>query len=333
MTGTVQSSTAQPGTLTIRPGTDADLPTLARIMSEVQPAHPWTPETLAHELRVLREHPKRPHYTDWIAEQDGEAVAVASVLQFPGMFHPERYHAELMVRPTARGQGVGTRLAAVLEEHLRARGAQEVLAGAYEDQPEALAFLTRRGFTEAMRFFDNVLDLDTFDAAAWAGQGALPDGVRLVTLAALEQELGQEAARRAYHAGFAEAREDVPRTGEATPLTFEDFQKRFEGPTMFPEGIQLAVTAEGEVVGLSELWRAEGNPARLNTGLTGTRRAWRRRGLALALKLAALRVAREEGAKEVWTGNATTNAPMLALNDRLGFRPRPAFVEFKWGGV
>ncbi|MFC4426614.1 GNAT family N-acetyltransferase [Deinococcus navajonensis] len=319
--------------LTIRPGTDADVPTMARIMSEVQPAHPWTPETLAYELKVLREHPRQPHDAHWIAEQDGEAVAVASVLQFPGMFHPDRYHAELMVRPAARGHGVGTRLAAVLEEHLRARGAQEVLAGAYENQPEALDFLTRRGFTEAMRYYDNVLDLSHFDPASWEGHGVLPEGVRLVSLAALEQELGQEAARRAFHAGFAEAREDVPRTGEASPLTFEDFQKRFDSPLVFSQGILLAVTDAGEVVGLSELWRAEADPARLNTGLTGTRRAWRRRGLALALKLAAIGVAREAGAREVWTGNATTNAPMLALNDRLGFRPRPAFIEFRWGGV
>lgn len=55
--------------------------------------------------------------------------------------------------------------------------------------------------------------------------------------------------------------------------------------------------------------------------------------MALALKVAALRVARDLGAREVWTGNATTNAPMLALNDRLGFRPRVAWVEMQRGQV
>ena len=71
----------------------------------------------------------------------------------------------------------------------------------------------------------------------------------------------------------------------------------------------------------------------MEIGLTGTRRAWRRKGLALALKLRGMQAAQAKGVKELWTGNATTNKPMLALNERLGFKPRPAFIQMKWGGV
>ncbi|MFD1731357.1 hypothetical protein ACFSC4_10230 [Deinococcus malanensis] len=46
-----------------------------------------------------------------------------------------------------------------------------------------------------------------------------------------------------------------------------------------------------------------------------------------------MRQAASAGVRELWTGNATTNAPMLALNTRLGFRPRPAYIEFHWGNV
>ncbi|MFD1731358.1 GNAT family N-acetyltransferase [Deinococcus malanensis] len=210
---------------------------------------------------------------------DGEAVGQAMVFQSPSMFHPDRYHVELMVMPTHAQRGVGTRLAQEVEAHLHLRGAREVLAGAYEDQPHAVAFAQRHGLKEAMRVFDNVLDLGSFDFSAWDTQAQLPAGVRAMTLGELTREQGDDAAMRAYHSAFSEARLDVPRSGEATELTLDDFQKRAQSPNFFPDGVLLAVTDAGEVVALSELWRSPTGPQRLDIGLTGTRRAWRRQGL------------------------------------------------------
>ncbi|PTA67725.1 GNAT family N-acetyltransferase [Deinococcus arcticus] len=319
----------------IREATDTDLPALAELLSAVNPRHPWTAQTLKHELQALRDSPLGLHVAQWVAQDavSGALLGAASALQFGGMYHPDRYHAELGVHPASRGQGVGTALAAELDTHLRARRAREILAGSYEDEPQGVAFLQARGFAEVMRFFDNVLTVADVDPAAWADQAALPPGLRVLSLAELRAEVGETAANLAFYEGWREAREDVPRTGAATPIPFETFRDRLIRPEFFPEGVLLAVTPEGEVAALSELYLDLHDPARLNTGLTGTRRAWRRHGLALALKLAALRLARERGAAEVWTGNATTNAPMLALNGRLGFRPRVAWIEMKWGGV
>ncbi|MFT2721461.1 N-acetyltransferase family protein [Deinococcus sp. A31D244] len=320
---------------TLRPATDADHAALADLMTAVNPRHPLSTAALDHHLGSLRGHPLGLHVALWIAEatRDGQPalLGVASVMQFAGMYHPDRYHAEVGVHPAARGQGVGRALAATLEDHLRGRGAREVLAGAYEDDPDSLAFLNRREFREVMRFFDNVLNLADFDPHAWAAQRALPAGVRAVTYADLCAQTGEDAARDAYYRGFQQARADVPRTSPATPVSPEDFRQRLQAPHFLPGGVLLAVTEGGEVAALSELELEDGDPHRLNTGLTGTTRAWRRQGLALALKLRALDLARDLGAREVWTGNATTNAPMLALNDRLGFRPRVAWVEMQRG--
>ncbi|OLV15741.1 GNAT family N-acetyltransferase [Deinococcus marmoris] len=320
--------------VTVRPATDADVPVLAELMSGAIPRHPVTPQRWAHEVGELRGHPLGLHVAQWLAEEGGVALGVALALQLPGIYHPDRYWAEVLVPPQHGRRGVGGALAGVLEGHLRGRGARELLSGAYEDQPWAVAFLTRRGFSGALRSFDNVLQLTDFDASAWAEEARLPDGLRAVSLAELAVEVGMDAAIAAFHAAFAEVREDVPRSSPPTPHSLESFRDHLlNAPHFFPEGILLAVTDAGEVVALSELERKGTDPARLDTGLMGTRRAWRRRGLALALKLGTLRLAQSMGVREVWTGNADTNLPMLALNERLGYRPRPAYLEMRWGGV
>ena len=58
---------------------------------------------------------------------------------------------------------------------------------------------------------------------------------------------------------------------------------------------------------------------RLWSGTTATRPDARGRGLALAVKSDALVRAAATGATQAWTGNASGNAPMLAVNRRLGY--------------
>lgn len=319
-------------TPTVREMADADYPALADLLGAVWPEHATTGETLAHEDGELRTHPRQPHLWRVVAEEGGRVVGTASALQYPGMFHPDRYHADVLVHPQVQGRGVGLALAGVLEVHLTERGAREVQAGTREDCPRGLTFLARHGFTEAMRFFDNVLDLAGFGRAPWAAV-RLPFPYRLVSFAELRAEVGPEVAWSAYFAAVVSIREDVPRTGEATPLAFEHFRKRESDPRFMPEGVLFALTPEGEVAALTELYGHPADPARLHTGLTGARREHRRRGLALALKFVAIDLARERGVQSLWTGNATTNLPMLTLNERLGFRPRPAWIEMRRGSV
>ena len=51
-------------------------------------------------------------------------------------------------------------------------------------------------------------------------------------------------------------------------------------------------------------------------------------GRGIAVKLASIAWARENGIREMVTDNDETNAPMLAINRSLGFRPSGRRVEF-----
>lgn len=54
---------------------------------------------------------------------------------------------------------------------------------------------------------------------------------------------------------------------------------------------------------------------------TASRPEHRGRGLARAAKLGALRLAAANGVTVAYTGNDEANKPMLAINERLGYRP------------
>jgi len=62
-------------------------------------------------------------------------------------------------------------------------------------------------------------------------------------------------------------------------------------------------------------------PSRIYQTLTAVARPWRGRGVAKAVKARMLRLVRDHqpGVTLMTTNNATSNAPMLSINTRLGF--------------
>lgn len=308
---------------TLRPSTFADYPALSELLKAAGNIHALSAAGLENMVRGVLAHPAKPHFFELVAEDAGRLVGVLTVWQNGGRFDPDRYEADVTVHPDVQGRGTGLRLAREAEAHLRARRARAVISGTYATDTRGLAFLARQGFTEQFRYLDNVLDLRDWDAEKWP-LPTLPDGLRILTLDGLIRERGEDAAWHAFYDAFydafGEAREDVPSQLPASPMIYEVFRRRAEAPGYSPESVFLAVTAAGEVAALSELKTDPQDAGLLHNGLTGTRRAWRRGGLALALKLAGLHWAQERGARRIHTGNATSNAPMLA-NEALGFQP------------
>ncbi len=82
----------------------------------------------------------------------------------------------------------------------------------------------------------------------------------------------------------------------------------------------VASTDAGEVVGLGvAVRRYPSDPTRVGHRMTATERSWRGRGVALAIKRELLRRGRASGVRTFEASNDDGNAPMRAINDRLGY--------------
>jgi GNAT superfamily N-acetyltransferase len=85
----------------------------------------------------------------------------------------------------------------------------------------------------------------------------------------------------------------------------------------------VAVAADGSLAGFTQLTGSSQQPDRLNQRDTLVRTEHRGHRLGLALKVANLRALQSSTVRPatIHTWNAEANAPMIAVNDQLGFRP------------
>ena len=244
------------------------------------------------------------------------------------MYHPQRFVARLGVHPQHQRRGLGRELWAALTDRLGELDALSVRLTAREDHPDAPGFLERRGGVADHWFFTGTLALKDFRAGPHlaALRRCEAGGIRLVSLAGLREEDWPDLNRRLCTL-MNEVRLDVPRSEPATPLTQEVFDASVLGDFgLIPEAYVVAERG-GELLGQTALF-TNGESEDLFTGLTGVVRAVRGQGVATALKVQSLLVARERGAQRVITDNASTNAAMLAVNDRLGFVRDPATASY-----
>lgn len=310
--------------LTIRPFEERDYPAIAEVFNAA-----WPDETVGETS--LREddttHDPQVKWGRFVAEVDGHIVGQADYTQFEGMYHPQKFGAWVTVKPQFRSQGIGQRLYAQVMEALKPHDPILVLTSTREDQTQALKWLEKMGYSEKMRYWESRLDVTAFDFAPYAGkiEAVEAAGFEIKSLKELEHDSGH---RHKAYAVFMEARMDVPRPEPATEISYEDWEKWVFGSNYFlSEGNFYAVdTRTGEYVAQSNLWKTDGDY--LHVGMTGTRRAYRRKGLALALKLRAIQFAKDTGVKELRTGNESNNQAMLSINEGMGFVKQPMWMDY-----
>ena len=253
-----------------------------------------------------------------IANADDYVCGYGVVVKYPSE-PADLFHMQIIVDPTVRNQGFGKQLYEEAMHFARKHGAGRIMTEVREHDTSSRLFAEKRGFSVTHHVFDSVLDVAMFDEGAFAGvvEGIEKNGIRFFTLA--ESDNRMNAERKLYEINRTAVLDEPGSTG--TFPTYENWRKIIlEAAWYRPESQFIA--ADGErFIGLAGVYNEPEMPTIMFNGLTGVEREYRGQGIALALKLLTIRYAREHGAQKVTTGNDARNAPMLAINHKLGYQP------------
>ncbi len=179
-----------------------------------------------------------------------------------------------------------------------------------------------------MRTWELRLDISSFDPSKFPDESKrlAREGIIITTLFE-ESKTNPNCYRKLYDLEN-EIVIDIPSPKPYTPIPFEEFMRRhIEHPDCMPEGYFIAKS--GYVyVGVSSLWRGSEELGDVYQGLTGVKSEYRKRGIAMALKLKVIEYARKQGFKVIKTFNDSGNVGILHVNEKLGFKRQPAWITF-----
>ncbi|HVR12585.1 MAG TPA: GNAT family N-acetyltransferase [Gaiellaceae bacterium] len=293
-------------TLTVRVcSSSAELERSLEIYNEVLPRRAATSEDIAAWKASATAT------EEFLGSVDGVDAGSAAVSV--GASLPDICRMFLTVLAELRCRGVGSALLDASAGWAVEHGVRELEATVESDDKESIGFALRRGFEERSREMGLELDVTAADLPA-AGP---PEGIEIVLFADRP-----ELADGAYDVG-SEALPDIPGHEDWTPPPLEQFvESHLRGLAVF-----LAVV-DGEVVGYAKL-REHPDGRTADHGMTAVKRAWRGRGIAKSLKLAEITWARANGIERLTASNEERNAPMLRINESLGYRPAPGRVYLR----
>jgi RimJ/RimL family protein N-acetyltransferase len=202
-------------------------------------------------------------------------------------------------------------------------------ANVKEDMASALTFAEKHRFREKKRLWESRLKPTEADLARFQNYSnkVSREGIRITTLPEA-QAAEPDSVRKLYELAQ-QVSKDVPMAVPYTRTSFEQWKAiEMKNPSMIPEGYFIA-TDGPRYVGLSTVWRIDKEPKTLNQAMTGVLREYRGRGIAIALKLRVTQYALQNGYETIKTWNDSENAPMLAVNTKLGFKREVGWITME----
>jgi GNAT superfamily N-acetyltransferase len=286
-----------------------DLGEVSPLLRRIRGDNLYTERGIQHWIESM---PERASAAWWVADEGG-VVGYAVAMRRWWRASNDAY-AWVGVSPEARGRGIGSALWEVAERQVDSLDTDSLFSDVLEDTAGE-AFLEGRGFQPDRVDRVSALDPLRVDLGELHGRElrARADGYRLVAL-------DDVSDLRAVYDLFVEVSDDMPGSDAPHTYSFEEWKGELVRDPNFDANASALVLAAGRPVSIALLSvDLEGRQA--HNDQTGTARGHRGRGLATLAKLATIRWAREHGIERIITDNAENNAAMLAINDRLGYRP------------
>ncbi|TMG71247.1 MAG: GNAT family N-acetyltransferase [Chloroflexi bacterium] len=313
--------------------------TLLRELNDLQNeiAHERAPEEPPIALEVLalrvRNRPGFLKMREWIVRAPaGQLVARGFIARWEADTNQHLRDANIDVAPAHRRRGVAKRL---LREIVDAAGSSDdiVIEFAANDRvPASEAFLRRIGAHETLRTHINQVPIAEIDRGLvheWAMLD--PTGYRLVWIDGDVPEELMGNVIVAYDTMNTAPRGEAMEDWHSTPDLIRQFDRSRNATGRLRRLLLAIEDATGATAGFTEMSHDPLTPHLLGQGGTAVVPSHRGRGIGKWLKATMLERVLDEwpGATLVRTGNADANAPMLAINTRLGFRPAWATIVYE----
>lgn len=309
----------------LRPATLDDAAIAARIMTSVLPDEPWDADVVRFNWSIPEKTMVRRRF---IVEERGEPVGLAYAHN-PAAWTADQPHfgrVNVTLAPGAQDPDDYDQLLGELTDQLVGAGAEAFQSHAREDEEFVRAGLERNGFR--LDRLSKAWELDLVSnrdrLLAERAQARARMGEVSVEMLPLSAITAPDTLPRLYELDV-QTTQDIPHTVPFVDPTYEEWVAGLENPDVRRDRFWTA-WREGDVIALSFLRYPKVGV--VWTGYTACRRDQRGQGIARAVKMETLGQAIELGVERVRTDNDEQNAPMLHINEELGYYRIPGSLSY-----
>ncbi len=287
---------------------ERDAAAVVALSREANPLAVLSPGSWLHRMRTV---PDRAGQRLWGAELDGRIVGYAFACRNFFTEGSTSAFGGVTVGGAHRRRGIGAALHERVATHADALGASAVSLHFFESDA-GVAFAKRLGYREARAESEAVLDPRTVAERP-------PKDIDL-------RRVRDCDPRHVFEVDLAATR-DVPLLEPVDHVPYVEWEEHVLRHPLFEHDGSFVAYVADEPAAVS-LLIVDRESCRAANMFTGTLRPYRGRGLALAVKLASIEWAAANGVTGMATTNDERNAPMLAINRRLGYRPVGRRVDY-----
>jgi GNAT superfamily N-acetyltransferase len=239
----------------------------------------------------------------------------------------------LVVLPSYQRRGIARQLFSEIHKQAQSRN-KSLLVGVILSEGGRI-FLRKLGGTEALEWRENRFDLNDVDwpmVEKWdrEGRSRSPDAT-LEFVTSIPDDILEDYCR-VYTEIFNQMPRDELQVGDTiyTPERWKDDEKRAKdsGATHLTAFFR---EDNGDISGLTDVFYIPSLVPQLSQAMTGVREEYRGQGKGKWLKAAMLLKIKNQypDIETIITRNATSNKPMLAINERLGFKLTRELYNFQ----